>query len=407
MDPEVTMYWMKIHAENVQDRNRIANTGAVIEQVRPEYVIAVGTEAEMKSIQKMGLLDVHFEWSTDRDFPAKDADYHNYDEVVEKLQSLHQTYGNITELFSIGKTVEGRTVYAMRVSGVLESKDMPGIAFMGGHHSREHLSVDVPLRQLDHLLKEYVDGNPRIIALLNTRDIYYIPAVNPDGLEYDIADGKYKAWRKNRKKNDNGTYGVDLNRNYSFGWGTGGSSKSPSSDTYMGTSPFSEPETQNIKNFIEQRQNINIVLSFHTFSELILYPWGGKSTGVDVEADRKVFETMAQTMATWNKYTPMQASELYVASGDTCDWAYGVHKIFCFTFELDPKNAWGTSGFYPGASVIPVVVQKNLEPILYMIDLADNPYRATSSEPWKTSRWMTRNHASPKPAADWVNSITP
>ena len=80
-------------------------------------------------------------------------------------------------------------------------------------------------------------------------------------------------------------------------------------------------------------------------------------------------------MATWTGYTPQQSADLYVASGDTCDWAYGERGIFAFTFELDPRDSWGGAGFYPGDEVIDSVVEKNKEPFLYLINLADNPHR--------------------------------
>ena len=84
---------------------------------------------------------------------------------------------------------------------------------------------------------------------------------------------------------------------------------------------------------------------------------------------------MAKQMAAWNGYTPMQASNLYIASGDTCDWAYATHKIFAFTFEMDPSG-FTQDGFYPGEAALPAIFDKNWQPMLYMIDLADNPYRA-------------------------------
>ncbi len=143
----------------------------------------------------------------------------------------------------------------------------------------------------------------------------------------------------------------------------------------MGPAPFSEPETKSIRDFVEKTTNATVLLSFHTFSELILYPWGGKYDPVADAKDHSVFETMAKQMATWNGYTPQQASDLYIASGDTVDWAYGEHKIFGFTFELDPSSIWD-GGFYPGQKVIPGVFAKNWQACLYMIGLADNPYRA-------------------------------
>src|SRR5690606_22812703 len=101
-----------------------------------------------------------------------------------------------------------------------------------------------------------------------------------------IATGSYRSWRKNRRNNGNGSYGVDLNRNYGFMWGTGGASKSPSSEVYMGTEPFSEPETSAIRDFVRSKTNTKVLLTFHTFSELILYPWGHKYEGVEKQQDQ-------------------------------------------------------------------------------------------------------------------------
>ena len=108
-------------------------------------------------------------------------------------------------------------------------------------------------------------------------------------------------------------YGVDLNRNYSQGWGGPGSSDRAASDIYRGAKPFSEPETQAIKSFIESNANITMLLSFHSFSELILYPWGNTTEPIPNERAKEAYIKMADDMAKWNGYLPMQASELYVA----------------------------------------------------------------------------------------------
>jgi carboxypeptidase T len=372
------IYWMKIRARDGFERTIIANTGVSIESVREDFVAATGTFEEKQAIEKMGRLEVSFPMTEAMDFPAKDADYHNYAELTQKVQELAATYPNQAKLSSIGKSVDGREIWILRISGNLPQADsLPAIIYMGGHHAREHLSVELPLYYAEYFLSEYRKGNPRIVNLLNGRDIHIIPAVNPDGLEYDVAGGSYKFWRKNRSRNSDGTYGVDLNRNYGYQWGTGGSSGNTSSDTYKGPRAFSEPETLAVKNYVESHQNITILLTFHTFSELILYPWGYKYPGIDISRDQQVHQKMAEKMADWNHYTPQQSSALYQASGDTTDWAYGEHKIISFTFELDPSNnGWGGSnGFYPGAGVIPDVQRKNLEPVLYLLEYADNPYR--------------------------------
>lgn len=375
---ESTQYWMKIRAKDKFERSQIANTGVSIETSREDFVVGIGSLEEKSTVEKLGLLEVSFPLTAEMDFPSKDAAFNNYSEMTEKLQTLTTQHSKIARLSSIGKSKEGRDIWAVRISGDLSHADsLPAAVFMGGHHAREHLSVELPLYYIEYLLTEYANGNPRIQGLINSRDIHIIPMVNPDGAEYDIESGTYKSWRKNRASNNDGTYGVDLNRNYGFGWGGGGASTSPDSDTYRGTQAFSEPESQAIKNFIEGHENITVLLSFHTYSQLILYPWGHTYDSIAIERDKQVHETMARKMAEWNGYTPQQSSELYIASGDTTDWAYGEHKIISFTFELDPGNSgWGSGGFYPGAGVISQVQRKNLEPVLYLIGLADNPYRS-------------------------------
>ncbi|AFY02835.1 M14 family metallopeptidase [Bdellovibrio bacteriovorus] len=374
---DTTQYWMKVRAEDKFQRSLVANTGASIEATREDYVIAVGSLEEKNAVEKLGLLEVSFPMTDSMDFPAKDAAFHNYAEMTDKLRTLTSQHTDISQMNSIGKSLEGRDIWAIRISGDLANADtFPAAIFMGGHHAREHLSIELPLYYVEYLLTEYSKGNPRIQRLVNARDLHFIPMVNPDGAEFDISTGSYKSWRKNRRQNSNGTYGVDLNRNYGYGWGGGGASTSPSSDTFRGPSAFSEPETQAIKRYVESHENITSLLSFHTFSQLILYPWGHQYEGISNTRDKQVHEVMAKKMAEWNGYQPQQSSGLYIASGDTTDWSYGEHKIISFTFELDPANSgWGSGGFYPGAQIIPEVQRKNLEPVLYMIEYADNPYR--------------------------------
>ncbi|GIL16744.1 MAG: carboxypeptidase T [Oligoflexia bacterium] len=377
-----TQFWMKIKATDKFQRSLIADMGVSIEATREDFIVAIGNLEEKNEIEKMGLLETSFPLTSLHDFPTEDREFHNFTELSEALEQMKNENSDILTVSSIGKTVEGRDILAIRISGDMnQASQKPGTIFMGGHHSREHLSVEMPLRFAQKLIAEYRKGNERIVNLINNRDIHIIPAVNPDGLEYDVAGGRYKYWRKNRSQNKNGTFGVDLNRNYGFGWGTGGSSTSPGSDVYMGPSPFSEPETQAIKKYVETHTNISILLSFHTFSELILYPWGHVYNPISEAKDKAVHETMARTMAQWNRYTPQQSSELYIASGDTTDWSYGEHKIISFTFELDPADSWSGGGFYPGQGVIPGVVEKNTEPCLYLIEHSDNPYRVLDKSP--------------------------
>jgi carboxypeptidase T len=379
-------YWIKIIAKDKFERSVIANSGMAIEGAGDGYVYAVGSFHDLQKWQARGHVLMSFPLEKLlKDFPSEDSPYHNASELSQALQDLHSRFPQITTLTSIGKSTEGRDIWALRVCGQMALADqLPGSIFMGGHHAREHLSVETPLRILENLLARYEAQDATVVALINHRDIHFIPAVNPDGLEWDIASGSYKYWRKNRSHNEDGTFGVDLNRNYGYQWNHGGSSSNPDAETYMGPSAFSEPETRALRDYVDQHANLKVLLSFHTFSKLILYPWGHQDGPIADADDQKVHQVMAQKMAQWNGYTPEQTSELYIASGDITDWSYGTHKIISFTFELDPGGASGAAGFYPGADIINDVVSKNTEPVLYLIEHSENPKNILKSNPSAT-----------------------
>lgn len=382
---ETQNFWVAVETKDKYERTALVNAGVSIETVVDDTSYAFVTDKDLEKIEKKGfkiLKRLPADLFNSLDFPSADSAFHNYAELTTELRRLADANPGFVKMFSIGKSIEGRDIWAIRLNtdGIEEGdvSGKPGIVFMGGHHAREHVSIEMPF-----LLTKYLIENARtdsmITHLLESRDIFIIPMVNPDGAEYDISTGSYKMWRKNRRVNTgNRCMGVDLNRNYGHLWGTGGSSNDPCNDTHMGARPFSEPETQAIKQFVEARPNLKVLLSFHTFSELILYPWGAKYDPVPNQADAKTFETMAQTMARWNRYKPEQASDLYIASGDTTDWAYGTLGIFAFTFELSPSSMNG-GGFYPGAAIIEPVFRANLRPALYLIDIADDPHRAVKA----------------------------
>jgi carboxypeptidase T len=390
--------FVHIKAKDKYERTKIVNMGVSIEALASDSVYGMVSDELLAKVKASDLELVETFTVKDPakglDFPREDARFHNYAEMTKALDDLAANNPKIMKKFSIGKTIQGRDIWAIQVNSsesVLKSAPgaaisaKPGIVFMGNHHAREHLSAEIPLMLLEHLAKNF-GADRDITDLLDKRDVYVIPMVNPDGVEYDIQTGSYKWQRKNMRPNGTSKIGVDLNRNYGHMWNKGGSSSDPSSDIYHGPNAFSEPETQAIKAFVEARPNLKILLSFHTFSELILYPWGHKYDGIEKKQDKDAHIAMARKMAEWNKYTPQQSSELYIASGDTTDWSYGALGIFSFTFELSPKDLW-QGGFYPGAGVIDRVFQDNLKPALYLIDLADDPYRALNARDDRLS-WL-------------------
>jgi len=391
-----TAYYVVYGVSTREARTAIARTGASIDQVGPDYVVITATPDEVKQIQSLGFKVEALPQAKApvpsvpgiNAFPPSDSNYHDYAEMSAEIQQAANDHPGIVSRFSIGKSYENRDLWAVKISdNVNTDEDEPEVLFLGLHHAREHLTVEMTLYIL-HLLTDNYGTDAQITNLVNSREVYIIFNVNPDGGEYDIATGSYRSWRKNRQPNSGSSYiGTDLNRNYGYKWGCcGGSSGSPSSETYRGASAFSAPETQRVRDFVNSRvvngkQQIKTSITFHTYSELILWPYGYTYTDVPsdmTQDDHDVFVAMGQAMAQTNGYTPQQASDLYITDGTTDDWAYGVHKIFMYTFEMYPTSS--NPGFYPPDEVIPAQTSRNREAVLYLIDKADCPYKVIGKE---------------------------
>lgn len=371
--------WVVARASSARQRSQVANAGVSIEEVQPDRVGGIALPEMLLALRAAGIeftaepLGLVFR---PQDFPKDDDAFHNYRETNAELAELAKSAPDLASLFSIGKSLEGRDILALRLNSSARGtapSSRPGIVFMATHHAREHLSTEVPLLLAKHLLENR--QKPEIASLLQNRDVYIVPMVNPDGVEWDIRSDSYDMHRKNTRKENGVVEGVDLNRNYAFRWGGEGASADPRADTYRGPSAFSEPETRAVRAFFQARPNLKIFVSYHTFSELILYPWGGTDDQIDDKKALAAYKKMAQDLAAMTGYRPMQSSELYVATGDAADWAWAEHKVFSLTFELTPKSMWD-GGFYPGAAAIARTFAANLRPALYLIALADDPYRA-------------------------------
>ena len=372
-----------------EQRTEIARTGASIEEIGMDYVKVIATDKELDGLKEKGFKPQSDPVLGTQDFPDADSKYHNYEEMVSEIDQAVADHGDIVQKFSIGKSYENRDLWAVKISdNVRTDEDEPEVLYASLHHAREHLTVEMALYLL-HLYTDNYETDSRIKNLVDSREIYIVFNMNPDGGEYDIATGNYQYWRKNRQPNSgSSSIGTDLNRNYGYKWGCcGGSSSNPFSETYRGQAPFSAPETAALRDFINSRvidgkQQIKTAISFHTYSELILWPYGYtyENTPDDMtQDDYQVFKTMGEDMAQTNGYTPQQASDLYITDGDMTDWAYGEHNIFAFTFEMYPKGTSG-GGFYPPDEVIDRETERNREAALYLAEQADCPYRVIGKE---------------------------
>jgi hypothetical protein len=372
-----------------EQRSAIARTGAGIEEEGRNHVLVRATSVEIESIRKLGYAVLAVEKPpVPLDFPSADSAYHNYTEMTNEITAVANAKPAIVSRFSIGLSYQGREIWAVKISdNVGTDESEPEVLFVGLHHAREHLTVEMTLYILNELANKY-GTDSRITNLVNTREIYIVFNLNPDGGEYDVATGTYRSWRKNRQPNTGSSaVGTDLNRNYGYRWGCcGGSSGSTGSETYRGASAFSAPETQRIRDFINSRvvggvQQLKTSITFHTYGELVLWPYGYTFTDVPSDMtldDHNVFVAIGQTMAGSNGYTPQQASDLYITDGTYDDWAYGVHKIFAYTFEMYPVGS--NPGFYPPDEVISTQTTRNREAVLYLAEQADCVYRVIGKE---------------------------
>ncbi|HJR78879.1 MAG TPA: M14 family metallopeptidase [Anaerolineales bacterium] len=371
---------------DVETRSQVAATGALILEVGHDYVLVEATDRERREIERM--LNIKVERPTERQavimaFPSADSAYHDYAEMVAEIQQAAVDHPAIFSLFSLGTSYQGREIWAGKISDAVGvDEDEPEVLFTHHQHAREHLTVEMALYTLKILTDEY-GVNSQVTDLVDSREIWMVFDLNPDGGEYDIATGTYRSWRKNRQPNSGSTaVGTDLNRNWGYRWGCcGGSSGTFSSETYRGASAFSAPETQVVRDFVNSRviggeQQITVAIDFHTYQELILWPYGYTFTDIPADMtqdDHNVLVTMGQAMAATNGYTPEQASDLYITDGTINDWLYGVHRIMNYTFEMYPRTS-SQGGFYPPDEVIPAETSRNRAAVLYLLEQADCPY---------------------------------
>jgi hypothetical protein len=396
---------------DAETRSAIAATGALIIEAGKDYVLVEATRKEKNAIEALGLVlsepagpDV-----TTLAFPAADSNYHDYAEMVAEIQQAASNHTDIFALSSIGTSYEGRTIWLGKISdNVNVDEDEPEVLFTHHQHAREHLTVEMALYTMHMLVDEY-GVDQQITDLVNSREIWIVFDLNPDGGEYDIATGTYRSWRKNRQPNPGSSaVGTDLNRNWGYKWACcGGSSGTTSSETYHGSAPVSSPEDQVVRNFVNSRvvngkQQIKVALDLHAYGELVLWPMGYTFTDVPADMtqdDRDVLATMGQAMAATNGYTPQQASDLYITDGTSLDWLYGVHGIMNFAFEMYPVTS-GQGGFYPGDEIIPAQTSRNRAAILYLLDKADCPYKVIGKEGQYCSGAPATNTGMKSPSAN-------
>src|SRR3989454_865504 len=293
--------------------------------------------------------------------PNAPTTFHTYASLVSELQNLSRDHPSLVTVTSIGsswETTQGlanRSLFAAEVS--VPGGTKKDVLFMGLHHAEEWISLEVVVYLLRYVLLN-AGNDSRVDAILARANLWFVPLVNPDGLEYARLNDS--TWRKNRRDNGDGTFGVDLNRNYGFVWGlNSGSSPNTNDDTYRGPSPFSEPEVAAFRDFVAARHNPKAMLTYHTFTEQFLRPWSyatsdppGKPT-----LEYIVQDSIARIDAVHGE--SYGESIGYLSSGEATDYFWNQYRMAAFTPEMRPATG-GLDGFSPPASQIIPNNEENL-----------------------------------------------
>lgn len=276
--------------------------------------------------------------------------------ILDSFANDHPTL--CTSKVSIGTSIQSRPIWMVKISdNAATNEGEPRAFFDALHHAREPVSMSTTLAFMDWLLSNY-GTDPVATFLVNERELYFVPCVNPDGYEYNRSTnpGGGGLWRKNRRLNGDGTYGVDLNRNYATGWSApnGGNSTTPSSDIYRGTAPFSEPEALAVENFLTGMGMV-LTCSSHTYTDVLLYPWGWQTAAVSNAADYAALSA-AFTDDSGIPSGPVSTT-LYIAAGGSVDHHHQVHGAISFTPELGRSDE---GGFWPVPATQVAIVNRHL-----------------------------------------------
>jgi len=274
---------------------------------------------------------------------------YTFTEAVAKMDSLSILFPNIVSpKDSIGTSIEGRTIWALKISNNSSlDENKPGVLFTGLTHAREPLGMMNQFYFIQWLCENY-DINDTANYLVNERDIWFIPVLNPDGYVYNesIAPNGGGMHRKNRRDTGCGIgtqRGVDLNRNYGYEWGVDNSGSSPNacSAVFRGDSAFSEPETQAVRDFIINH-NFSNVLHYHSYSNVLIHSYGNGT--LPAEPDLTTIREIGREMTKLNGYNVGTGYETigYGVNGDAVDWSYGDAGLISYTPEIGSyqDNFW-------------------------------------------------------------------
>ncbi|MCL2291350.1 MAG: immune inhibitor A [Bacteroidetes bacterium] len=300
--------------------------------------------------------------------------YFTLAEIMTELDEMRAKFPRLisAKIAFPEQTAEGRNIYWVRISNNPNvDQEKPRVLYTALTHAREPAGMHQMIYQMWDLLEKYGE-DPEITYYIDNLEIYFMPCLNPDGYEYNRRSRPNGGgmWRKNMKANADGSYGVDLNRNWGYKWGLDniGSSHLGISEIYRGTAPFSEAETQVLKNFCENRE-ILLCLNNHTHGNYLIYPYGYTNA---TPPEYPIYRAYAERLTSENNYAYGTCYEVlgYLTNGDADDWMHGEQETKNQIFALTPEAGNREEAFWPPMNRIEEICAGHVTMNKYMMRFA-------------------------------------
>nr|XP_010945833.1 unnamed protein product [Camelus bactrianus] len=298
--------------------------------------------------------------------------YHTLEEIYDFMDLLVAENPQLVSKLQIGNSYEGRPIYVLKFS--TGGSNRPAIWIDTGIHSREWITQASGVWFAKKITEDY-GQDAAFTAILDNMDIFLEIVTNPDGFAY--THSKNRLWRKTRSLTSGSScVGVDANRNWDAGFGMSGASSSPCSETYHGKSANSEVEVKSVVDFVNDHGNIKAFLSIHSYSQLLLYPYGYKTESPSDKDEldqvaKSAVAALSSLYGTEYKYGSI-ITTIYQASGGSIDWTYNQGIKYSFTFELRDTGRYGF--LLPASQIIPTAQETWLALLTIMEHTLNNPY---------------------------------
>ncbi|XP_051979128.1 carboxypeptidase A1 [Xyrauchen texanus] len=299
------------------------------------------------------------------------ANYHDLNTIYSFMDMLVAENSDLVSKIVIGQSYEGRALNVLKFS---TGANRPGVWIDTGIHSREWVTQASGIWFAKKIVNDY-GRDPVLTDIINNYDIFLEIVTNPDGFDYTHTSDRM--WRKTRKPNPGSScVGVDPNRNWDSSFGGPGASSNPCSQTYHGPSAHSEPEVKAIVDFVKSHGNLKAFLSIHSYSQMLLYPYGSTHTPAKDQAElhdlaRKAITELQSLYNTGYTFGSI-ITTIYQADGVTVDWTYEQGIKYSYTFELRDTGRYGF--LLPANQIIPTAEETWLALMAIMEHTKNNPY---------------------------------